>query len=112
MTPSRLLLAALDRATPDQRSAAEPPHICARCSTLEETIRKDVPHWRPGTCESWVGTNGRRYWSGLCAQCAELERNARINLAVGQGMSRDVAERKFGIARTRPGHPAGRDQVG
>lgn len=111
MTPSRLLLTALDRATPDQRSAAEPQHICARCSSLEETIRKDVPHWRPGTCESWVGTNGRRYWSGLCAQCAELERNARVMAAVAQGMSRDVAERKFGNRKTQPAAPARREHV-
>lgn len=112
MNGSKLMLAAIERATPAQRSAAARPHICARCSRLEDQIRRDVPHWRPGVCESWVGTDGVRYWSGLCAECAALERSERVGAAVSNGMSRDVAEQKFGIRKTQPAAPARREHVG
>lgn len=109
MNGSKLMLAAIERATPEQRNASARPHICARCSRLEDQIRRDVPHWRPSECESWVGPNGLRYWSGLCAECAELERSEKVSAAVANGMSRDVAEQKF---RKTPAAPARREHVG
>lgn len=100
MTPSKLILEALARAGgPSAETSPERNRDCARCRKVEDAVRRDVPDWRPGQCESWIGTGGRRYWSGTCARCAELERQQRISAAVAEGKSRDGAEREFGVNR-------------
>lgn len=110
--PIDLLLQAIERATPEQMANPRRPHICANCSRHESKIRAQVPHWRPKEAESWIGRNGVRVWSALCAECAQLERDQRVKEAVANGMSRDLAEQKYGVAKARPGEPARREQVG
>ena len=84
---------------PVDPTAPVPPraHDCSRCSKLRDDIAGMVPDWQVPQCESFVGPGGVIYWTGLCKSCHERETEERIQIAVAQGMARDVAEKKYGI---------------
>lgn len=50
--------------------------VCARCSSMEEEMRKHDDDWRPSPVRTWVAL-GVRYYGGLCYACGELEAKQR-----------------------------------
>jgi hypothetical protein len=68
-------------------SGAWPPRNrdCARCTLMSEEHRRYAPRWQPTQCESWYAPNGLRYWSGTCATCADIERQARSSAKLRRG---------------------------
>lgn len=98
---SKILLAALSR--PLASTTRGRDHSCTRCSRLADQIRRSVPNWQPPQAESWLDPKGVRHFAALCSKCADLEREERIQAAVGKGMSRDAAVAKYGRRERRAG---------